>query len=454
MPSSESKRIHWAVVWCLSPLFVALALYGIGRLWRNSFLGRIEEQLAQVREQGFPSSLKELNSWYPQPAGENAADLYGRALFNLHPPASELQKGPPPQLSRPLIPGEQLSEEVRKAIEEWLLANRESLEHLRRAAAVRECRYPIDLTRGFQTPLSHLQGLQQASRLLYHETVYHAERGERQEAILSFVTHLSLARSLNDEPVLLSYLIQGAIRNFCFRSLERILSHVELSEEELLRLAAEFEGARNPDGLLRAMAAERCSGAALFLGLMDGTADETTVGPLGITLPWSILPVNLFVADNLLLYLDLMDQNVQACRLPAREKLAQFKKIEVQVQNLSKYRFLLQIFFPALSRCALDDLRDEVQCHIVRVALAVERYRLIHGKLPDSLSALTPDFLESIPGDPFAPSGPLSYGLKKVGYVLYSVGEYGNNSGDNPPIEATERWWAFKDTLVIFRVAR
>jgi hypothetical protein len=63
-----------------------------------------------------------------------------------------------------------------------------------------------------------------------------------------------------------------------------------------------------------------------------------------------------------------------------------------------------------------------------RASLAVERYRLANGALPDSLDALVPKFLNAVPTDPFN-GQPLRYKRLAAGYVVYSVGEDGVDNG-------------------------
>ena len=71
-----------------------------------------------------------------------------------------------------------------------------------------------------------------------------------------------------------------------------------------------------------------------------------------------------------------------------------------------------------------------------RVALAVERFRLANGKLPDKLDELSPMFLKKIPADPFD-GKPLHYKKLDKGYVVYSIGEDGKDDGGNKKNDIT-----------------
>jgi hypothetical protein len=74
--------------------------------------------------------------------------------------------------------------------------------------------------------------------------------------------------------------------------------------------------------------------------------------------------------------------------------------------------------------------------------LAIERFRLARGRLPASLDALVPEFLERLPNDPWR-DGPLAYelvddGPDGVGYALRSAftpGADGSSSGAPGPSE-------------------
>ena len=72
-------------------------------------------------------------------------------------------------------------------------------------------------------------------------------------------------------------------------------------------------------------------------------------------------------------------------------------------------------------------IRD-AQLHGGLAQVAVERYRLREGRLPESLDALVPEFLESVPTDPFD-GQPMRYGVEGDGYRIHSVGPDGEDGG-------------------------
>jgi hypothetical protein len=84
------------------------------------------------------------------------------------------------------------------------------------------------------------------------------------------------------------------------------------------------------------------------------------------------------------------------------------------------------------------------------LACALERYRIAHGKYPESIAALEPQFIASIPNDVIT-GGPLKYRLTDDGeIILYSVGWNETDDGgqivmskDGKTIDVTQGDWVW-----------
>jgi hypothetical protein len=88
----------------------------------------------------------------------------------------------------------------------------------------------------------------------------------------------------------------------------------------------------------------------------------------------------------------------------------------------SPYRFLTDAFMPnwvkAMQRFALN----QTSVNEAAVACALERYRLAHGEYPETLNALTPQFISKLPHDVVG-GQPLKYRrTDDKQFRLYSVG--------------------------------
>ena len=64
----------------------------------------------------------------------------------------------------------------------------------------------------------------------------------------------------------------------------------------------------------------------------------------------------------------------------------------------------------------------------LRAVVGLELYRKLHGGYPESLEALTPACVETVPVDEYD-SQPLRYSRKENTYNLYSVGPSGEDNG-------------------------
>jgi len=90
------------------------------------------------------------------------------------------------------------------------------------------------------------------------------------------------------------------------------------------------------------------------------------------------------------------------------------------------------MLFPAFGGAVKKFAYAQSSVDLARVAFALERYRLAHGQYPESLDALSPQFMAKIPrdiinGQPLhyrRTDDPLSQSSGAAGgqFVLYSVG--------------------------------
>ena len=87
-----------------------------------------------------------------------------------------------------------------------------------------------------------------------------------------------------------------------------------------------------------------------------------------------------------------------------------------------------RMLVPSLARTLLREASTLASLELAATALAVERFRIKTGYLPAALGELTPEFLDSVPVDPFD-GAPLRYRVLSKGYVLYSVDADGRDDG-------------------------
>jgi hypothetical protein len=296
--------------------------------------------------------------------------------------------------------------------------NAEALQLLHQAAAMKSCRYPIDLTKGMTTPLHHLNSVRQ----------------EPQQAVESVLASLALSRSLNQEPMIISYLVHVACQGIALESLERILNRTSLTDEQLTKLAAAIEESENQQALTRAFVGECCCGLGYFEGLRRGKMPLKDISSLWDEEPvWSLFLIPIYRATGLLQlderqYLDIMEQYVQDAQLPLPEGIDASHAASEKADRLPRLRIVSRALQPAFDKVVIKEGRRDAKIRDAETALAIERYRLVNGRLPTQLSDLVPTFLRSVPSDPFD-GKPLRYKTLSNGYMVYSVGDDREDNG-------------------------
>jgi hypothetical protein len=392
-----------------------------------------EKRIRKLEAAGMPVTPLQLDVWYKQvPAEENAASILWAAQKLYHPPAHRADPGSQnnfPEADEPIPP------KLIKLISDDVAANDASLEKLFTLRADSPSRYPIDLSLGAETLLPHLAHIITFAKLLRFNAVEKCEETNREAAVRSVLTGFALARTLRDEPILISERIREASVWITVQGLERVVSTFQLDGPQLQDLdhalaTAEEDGSR---GLWRALVGERALDLAAFAysyaqleryGMMPASQSG---GMLDFT---KVLAFNLRGASGLrnadqMVFLDSMQDMINAAtnRFPEMLKACEIAKNGIQnrlTNGVGELCVISRMFLPALEKTAVNAASNVAEVRCARVALAVEQYRLNHsGRLPDKLRDLaTAPASELL--DPFD-ANPFQYArLRPKGYRIES----------------------------------
>jgi hypothetical protein len=436
----------------LIALFLILA--GGFIAWRMYANHEVETRLAAIRAAGYPVTPVELDAWYPQvPPEENAAIVLleafqyfvrqGRDMDNL-PVCGDAM---PPVRSQPMPP------EMTSAIADYLELNKAALPLLHKGAALPQSRYPVDLSKGYDTLLPHLGMFRMGIKLLYLEALLNAEEGRSEAASEDIVSMLGVARSLEKEPLLISQLVRIACNVLAHNCLERLLNQMQFTDVELIRMSQAFEQAEKYDGLQRGLVGAVNSRYDIYqhpkkIDMVVRNVQNPSPSS-GLGLDWikdlirtagrgghSFLYRNSgFLQLDYCRYLEHGLANVEACKLPLPQRLKVANEINKKLKDRfpenrkNHFRAFIDVI-PNQSRVFLMDARGIAEIRNARVALAVERYRRATGELPLVLDELVPTYLAAVPIDPFDPAGrTVKYKTLEQGYCVYSVGEDEQDNG-------------------------
>jgi hypothetical protein len=401
------------IVALLLLLFVLFQISGSLKLKKQ-----MKKQIENLRTKGYPVTLEELDRWYNIPEGEkNGADVYMAAFSNYVEWDKEALKALPIFGKVPLPARTQpLDASTWKLVEKFLSDNEKILTLLHEAASIEHCRYPIDLTKGSvnlrvgpRSLASWYEDLQVSTQLLHLESLSHCENQDPDKALESIRANFALAKFIS-APLLNHRLVHNSVQSRTYKSIERILNRMQLSDEQLLSLSAWIKESRSDEGYIKALVGERCIG----LNTLQAPIRDINLAPRKI--------LGSHYRDTMD-YIRLTQEYIDAMELPSNERLLVCKPLQEDVHSGKFGGRFTDLLRPAFERYMMQiDIGCTAKAIAAQTTLAIERYRLAEGHMPESLDNLVPTYMEFVPTDPFDGQS-LKYRTLETGFVVYSVGE-------------------------------
>ncbi len=117
---------------------------------------------------------------------------------------------------------------------------------------------------------------------------------------------------------------------------------------------------------------------------------------------------------------------------------ASMHKVQTSAKQHSAYHIVASIAIPNFSKAWQVTAYNQTQVNEAQIACALERYHLANGQYPDTLDALMPQFMETIPHDIIG-GQPLRYRRTDDGkFLLYSVGwnETDDGGQESPSVKS------------------
>jgi hypothetical protein len=339
-------------------------------------------------------------------------------------------------------PKEQLDAETYARLRAELDRAAPALREARKLADLPAGRFPITYDRnGLPTSLSHTEEVRAVGGLLQYAVWTDAQAGDLRAAAASCRALINAARAVGDEPFAYSQFRRLFNVSRAGDALTRALAQGELAPDDLRGLQELLEDEDRHPGWLIALRAERALLHELITGLEGGTIDLGIYGRL----PWS-QRCKMYLRDDL--RTDHRRLFPWTARLLAIARLLPYQRRRAMEQFDREVRgprrcgnrgvglLCLNGFCLAPAKTGVSELilMEERFCaHQARLrcliaALAAERYRRAHGRWPEDLERLTPEWLEALPRDPFD-GGPLRLARLDDGLVIYSVGYDGKDDG-------------------------
>jgi hypothetical protein len=412
----------------------------------------------------------------PRPTGENGAPEVMSAAKDLK-PGFILPTNPPPRMR--LTPAGRGIVCFRE--EEWvdfrvtnrweqlaedLASNEATFERIRTSMAKPELNCDFDPSLGPRARFPHLSVGKTLTYWLGSRIALRLHEGKSRETVPDLVTEIDLPRLLARDGIVISELVRIAIAAIAKGDTWEALQADGWRDEDLAELQRTWERQEFASAMARALEGERVFAESTYQ-LMRKSNEETAAilfwmedyMPGEERPAWEQrlrdLPGGETAADCLkkqvycrwwrfawldqdqLHYLKYLERLIALGREAVREK--SFKKagsaadeLVLKFQNRGIYnrlRYRSEMSVASLSRVLTKAMRAETDRSLVVTAIALKRYALRHGGPPQSLSALVPEFLASVPVD-YMDGQALRFHAERDGnFVLYSVGEDGKDDG-------------------------
>lgn len=248
----------------------------------------------------------------------------------------------------------------------------------------------------------------------------------------------SLSRLCSRDPLQIGLLVRLGIDTRYYSAVGRLVGAIPLDDAQLLKLQDSLRSIDYLPQLREAVLSERAFGAQAFAGkgpmfetpaggIIEGEEDLADYGMMDDRPVWWWTFTS---------HLDEWQYWQTMRRMCDATQEKDFQLIAREFGDAGDELYEVagsSDFFAARYKVSLDTA-DSVESLLSAVGaalarnrsldafLACERYRLAHGTFPDSLEQIVPQFLPSVPTDPFG-GKPLKYRRDGEEIVVYSVGE-------------------------------
>ena len=326
------------------------------------------------------------------------------------------------------------------------------LDTIRRAADLPGCRFQRDWTRpGVGMILTEVQASRNEARLLALAAKREAADGRPAAALADAVRIGRIGRQVGSEPILISHLVGIAIDGTALSVVAEILPTLTRADAPLLDDPALRDLVASTPSLVRAINGEEAFGLSIFANFADGQEKFDDLGRLIGDPNFAILPQDepfsllaeplsavwrAFILPSDITsyrrrfqgYRQLVTGAVDQSRTwPEMKK--QIDSIEAEIRRAGPDGFLSRLIAPATDGLITSQSIAVARHRAAEVLLAATRERLATGAIPESIDALVPARLPSVPRDPFTTDAPLHLKVTPEEFVVWSVGPDGEDDG-------------------------
>lgn len=261
------------------------------------------------------------------------------------------------------------------------------------------------------------------------------EDGRTDEALADVEVALRLSDSLRSEPLLISYLVRVALVKAALLPVWEGLARHRWTDAHLKRFEEKLASIRCLQEYEFAMRGERAYSVESMAQIRAGKLPGEPAAQLGVRR--MLLPSGMFYHNQVAIcrvFQEAILPSVDAANHRVYPEKSRDETLAATLPRRTPYNMLAWALYPAIQKSAQQAALAQCSVDLARTACALERYRLAEGSHPETLQALVPRFVQSLPPD-LINGEPLNY-LRDpdAAFTLYSVGWNGTDEGGEVPI--------------------
>jgi hypothetical protein len=405
--------------WKLNLVFGAICILSLMTFWNldlnaRNRLGRLRARAGSIIAATFPSGT---------PDSQNAARVYEQAFRSLGMKTDSKIIDWALPVCQWLGSDQEKQSTTRPSdakIREILQANSLGLKQLRRAAAMEQCSFVgyWDSTDLVGVLLPQVSSMRTSAELLAADARMRATDGDMKGAIADVNAIFAMSEHITREPTMLTALVAIAVESRGVDTLEIVLAKCDSTASEPLSLRIDplFSHGRMVSSALRGE-------EALGLSLLASWGDSEYHKIPKRYVPQVMIPLRrvFLMEDDIRGYNIAVREWQRLAAMPYHKSREQWNNLQ---QRLMEHRMgmLTASVLPAVSAYPARAAQGDALHNLARLAAAATAYRIKTGALPESLDKLTPEFIETIPSDPFDGKPVRIAHNSDGGAILYSVG--------------------------------
>jgi hypothetical protein len=286
--------------------------------------------------------------------------------------------------------------------------------------------------------LPEFSSMRKGGKLLALDARREAASGKMAAALRDVVRIHRLGMHAASEPVLIAGLVGQAIDQTAIETLAAVLPAIGKQDLPLLDDPAFTDFLGTPVSYQRHFYGEEAFGISTIALLAEhGSASwdiSQDAGRLarlvGFSFRCSVMPAELAGYR----------ETLKQYRTIAGDRTQPFPRIKERIAGIErdaergKAGMFCKLMLPALGQVFVSESKGRVFHRAAEVLVAATRFRLASGSLPETATALVPDYLPAFPLDPFTTDAPLRTKRTDDGWlIVYSVGPNGEDDGGPPP---------------------